>query len=322
MYSRTLSRRLIGLALIAIGLTGFLLSFLVNSDTGVAVEETPALSAGESERFEMPPEVATLLAEQYTAVPLTATYDAQLIAGLATAGPLTTRPAAETATSRAATEPPSIVSTPGNTTTPQTATPRPTWTAMPTTAASAPSSTASPDSMPATTATPTETATPMATATPSPSPAPTDTAVPSPEPSATAGPAVNLPESALVLQVIDGMTIEVFLNGEYELVRYIGIETPALEEFCGPEAAAANADLVLAQNVTMLRDRTDRDDEGRLLRYVYLGARLIAAELVRNGWASAVAVEPDITFAADLAALEAVAAGLGCSALPRDATSP
>jgi endonuclease YncB( thermonuclease family) len=58
--------------------------------------------------------------------------------------------------------------------------------------------------------------------------------------------------------VIDGDTIEVELDGIAYKVRYIGMNTPEMDEFCGPEAKAVNASLVERQTVRLVKDVSKR----------------------------------------------------------------
>ncbi len=94
-------------------------------------------------------------------------------------------------------------------------------------------------------------------------------------------------ETALVVDVIDGDTIDVRLGGDTYRVRYIGVNTPERDEPCYFEATAANAVLVEGQTVTLVRDVSETDRYGRLLRYVYAGPVFVNAELVAQGYAEA-----------------------------------
>lgn len=121
-------------------------------------------------------------------------------------------------------------------------------------------------------------------------------------------------ETARVVQVIDGDTIDVNLNGEQVRVRYVGVNTPERDQSCYSEARAANSSMVSGQNVTLLRDTSDTDQYGRLLRYVYVGDTFVNEQLVRDGWAELVVYQPDDQYADDFRTLEqqAARAGLGC----------
>jgi micrococcal nuclease len=119
-----------------------------------------------------------------------------------------------------------------------------------------------------------------------------------------------------VANVLSGDTIEVLFAGRLQQVRYLGIAAPAVNPpACyGAQAAARNSELVEGQTVRLVRDVSDTDAQGRLLRWVFVGNRFVNAELVRGGYARAQVAEPDTRFAAEIqnhqAAAQAVRAGL------------
>lgn len=121
-------------------------------------------------------------------------------------------------------------------------------------------------------------------------------------------------QRALVTHVIDGDTIDVLIDGDEYRVRYIGINTPERDESCYQDATNANAAFVRGQTVTLVRDVSETDRYGRLLRYVYVGSTFVNAELVRQGYAENVEYPPDTANAAWFGRLarEARAANLGC----------
>jgi micrococcal nuclease len=90
-----------------------------------------------------------------------------------------------------------------------------------------------------------------------------------------------------VVKVIDRDTIEVELDGQRVRVRYIGVNTPETKhptkgrEPCGKEASAANRTLVEGQTVRLELDVQHWDRYQRLLAYVYVGDKMVNAELVR-----------------------------------------
>lgn len=98
------------------------------------------------------------------------------------------------------------------------------------------------------------------------------------------------PESlapAIVMEVIDGDTIETRVEGESETVRYYGIDTPERDERCYEEAKKRNEELA-GRHVLLMADARDRDSGGRLLRYVFtLDGRSIDGSLVAEGFARA-----------------------------------
>lgn len=94
-----------------------------------------------------------------------------------------------------------------------------------------------------------------------------------------------------VTRVIDGDTIEVDIGGVLYKVRYIGIDTPELDderpEFCAlaQEATRYNRQLVEGKEMRLEKDVSETDHYGRLLRYVYVGDTFVNAELVSAGLA-------------------------------------
>lgn len=127
-------------------------------------------------------------------------------------------------------------------------------------------------------------------------------------------PDLSAAEDATVTQIIDGDTIEVTMNGVGYRVRYVGVNTPERDESCYSEARDANRALVSDQRIRMLRDESNTDQYGRLLRYIFVGDRFVNAELVAAGWAEAVEYNPDRRFTADFRRLEVQArdANAGC----------
>ncbi len=121
-------------------------------------------------------------------------------------------------------------------------------------------------------------------------------------------------ESARVTRVIDGDTIDVDINGVSYRVRYIGMNTPERDEACYQQATDANAALVSGKAVTLVKDTSETDPYGRLLRYVYAGNTFVNEALVREGWAENAEYPPDTEYAATFRQLEAEAqqAARGC----------
>jgi endonuclease YncB( thermonuclease family) len=112
-------------------------------------------------------------------------------------------------------------------------------------------------------------------------------------PAATATPPPFLhsdPESlkqAVVVEVIDGDTIDVLIDGETQRVRYYGIDAPEQGEKCYQEATERNRQLV-GTVVRLEADARDKDEHGRLLRYVFTNDGVsIDATLISEGLAKA-----------------------------------
>ncbi len=116
-------------------------------------------------------------------------------------------------------------------------------------------------------------------------------------------------ETARVTGVTDGDTITVALsNGTTAKLRYIGIDTPETGQPWAKEATAANTSLVMGQNVVLVKDKSDKDTFGRLLRYVFLPSGVfINLELVKKGMAEAVAYPPNTARQSELEEAESLA---------------
>ena len=107
-----------------------------------------------------------------------------------------------------------------------------------------------------------------------------------------------------VTEVIDGDT---FRTQNGETIRLLGINTP---EMGNPGADIAKDFLlllILNKNVRLKKDITDKDDYGRLLRYVYVNGNFINAELVRMGYAETRFYPPDTLYRKELEGLEKIA---------------
>lgn len=121
-------------------------------------------------------------------------------------------------------------------------------------------------------------------------------------------------ETGQVTYIVDGDTIDVNLGGQTFRVRYIGMNTPERDEVCYSEAKAANALFVQDKTVTLVKDVSETDVYGRLLRYVYVGSLFVNQALVEQGYAEAVSYPPDTAYLDFFRQLEAqaVAANRGC----------
>jgi endonuclease YncB( thermonuclease family) len=121
-------------------------------------------------------------------------------------------------------------------------------------------------------------------------------------------------DTATVTRVVDGDTIDVNINGQPYTVRYIGVNTPERGEACYNEATQANSLFVSGQTVRLVKDVSEADQYGRLLRYVYVGNTFVNQALVEQGYAEAVSYPPDTAQYNFLLGLErqARAANRGC----------
>jgi endonuclease YncB( thermonuclease family) len=120
-------------------------------------------------------------------------------------------------------------------------------------------------------------------------------------------------EYGLVKWIVDGDTIVVDIQGRLNTVHYLGIEAPGfipITEYRGPTATRFNEKLVRNRLVRMVKDGTDKNVAGQLLRYVLVDNIFVNYEIIRQGLAYAVATNPgmscEATFqkAEELAALE------------------
>jgi endonuclease YncB( thermonuclease family) len=126
---------------------------------------------------------------------------------------------------------------------------------------------------------------------------PLDSLTPSPTATITPIPDETL---GLVVEVLDGDTIAVVMDGDpmklAYVVRYLGIDAPpnGPEDPWGIVAYETNRALTNLKVVRLVRDSTDYDQDGNLLRYVYAGNELINRRLVADGLAR-VAIDSDNT---------------------------
>jgi hypothetical protein len=98
-----------------------------------------------------------------------------------------------------------------------------------------------------------------------------------------------------VLRVLDSVTLEVSIDGQIFQVRYIGIAPPVIPDPTNQDAAAlVHRQLVEGKEVLLVRERTDTDESGRLIRYVISGDTLVNLELVQTGYAIAQSSPPNI----------------------------
>ena len=102
---------------------------------------------------------------------------------------------------------------------------------------------------------------------------------------------------ATVVGVVDGDTIDVSRGSDIERVHYVGINAPDPGESLYREATNTNAGLVGGKNVLLVRDVSETDDTGKLLRLVVvLGdpPLFVNYELVHQGLALADSRAPNV----------------------------
>lgn len=107
-----------------------------------------------------------------------------------------------------------------------------------------------------------------------------------------------------VVNVVDGDTIDVLIDGSKHRVRYIGIDTPETVhptrgvEHYGKEASTRNRELVEGITVYLEKDVSETDRFDRLLRYVWLeDGTMVNEMLVAEGYAQVSTFPPDVKYA-------------------------
>lgn len=105
-------------------------------------------------------------------------------------------------------------------------------------------------------------------------------------------------------EVIDGDT---FRTGSGSSIRLLGINAPEINDPGGDIAKHALAWLIMGKNVQLKRDVTDKDDYGRLLRYVFIDDVNVNAEMIRLGYAELRFYPPDTMFIEEMKELEKLA---------------
>ncbi len=112
----------------------------------------------------------------------------------------------------------------------------------------------------------------------------------------------TVPQTGIVVNVVDGDTIKVKLDQDSQTytVRYIGMNTPENTtkiEYFGPEATAQNSELVSGKRVILYKDVSETDRYGRLLRFIIAEGKFVNYELVAQGYATVDTFPPDIACA-------------------------
>lgn len=117
-----------------------------------------------------------------------------------------------------------------------------------------------------------------------------DSPEPLPQPTlALPSPVEQVTVAAKVIAILDGVTIDVEIDGEVFRVRYLGIDVPGAGSGADPTITARalefNRFRVQGRIVEIERDGTDTDDTGRLLRYVYVDGEMVNLALLEGGHA-------------------------------------
>ena len=98
-----------------------------------------------------------------------------------------------------------------------------------------------------------------------------------------------------VVSVHDGNTLTVLIEGRTEKIRLIGVDAPELAHSpWGEQARETLKALVEGKTVRLETDITLRDQDKRLLAYVYTAELLVNAEMIRQGHACNHTVPPNV----------------------------
>jgi micrococcal nuclease len=105
--------------------------------------------------------------------------------------------------------------------------------------------------------------------------------------------------TALVSKVIDGDSIE--LQNGIE-VRLLGINAPERGQPYYQEATNRLKELVEGKSIVLENDVQDKDQYGRLLRYIFVDDLFVNLELVKEGYATVYILSPNVKYEKELKA--------------------
>jgi endonuclease YncB( thermonuclease family) len=105
----------------------------------------------------------------------------------------------------------------------------------------------------------------------------------------------------IVTKVIDGDTVVV--EGGYH-VRLLEMDADEKGYPCYDQAKTGLESLVLGKQVVLEKDKTDLDQYGRCLRYIFLGNTNVDVQLVKDGLAVARFYEPDVKYETEISTAE------------------
>ena len=107
-----------------------------------------------------------------------------------------------------------------------------------------------------------------------------------------------------VVCVIDGDTVKL---ADDTRVRFVGMDTPEINQKGHDEATSALINLTNNTRIRFEKDISDKDQFGRLLRFVYANDVFVNLAQVKLGWARAKDFPPDTSRSALFHAAEAQA---------------
>ena len=98
-------------------------------------------------------------------------------------------------------------------------------------------------------------------------------------------------QTGKVVSIVDGYTVKVLIDGLVYTMRYLGIELPEDEGYA-EQASFLNGKLVYGKEISLIADKQEKDQLGRLLRYVVVDGTLVNLELVEQGLATTQNTDP------------------------------
>jgi endonuclease YncB( thermonuclease family) len=117
----------------------------------------------------------------------------------------------------------------------------------------------------------------------------------------------DIPQTGRVVEVVDAQTIRVLMDRDQRVyaVRYLGIELPqTANRLLTLSGLLHNVELTYRKPVTLVRDISDQDEFGRLLRYVMVDRTFVNSDLIAGGYARALSSPPDTACYAAFKAVE------------------
>ena len=115
------------------------------------------------------------------------------------------------------------------------------------------------------------------------------------------------PVLGTVSEIVDGDTIKAETGRGVERVRLIGVNTPEVDhsgpddDCFGEESKAYLTAMIKGKRIWLTFDEECQDQYGRTLAYVHRGTdqhSFVQRMLLQGGWASAYAVQPNVSFRA------------------------
>ncbi len=94
-----------------------------------------------------------------------------------------------------------------------------------------------------------------------------------------------------VTHIVDGDTFDIASG---ERIRMIGIDTPERGEYFYKEASTRLEELIGGKEVILIKDVSETDRYGRLLRHVYYNGVWINKQMIDEGFAKLATFPPDV----------------------------